>query len=190
MVRSRPIRPLSQGDLDGLCGIYAIINAIRLVYRRRFNDQKQEDLFEYLTDYAIKEQGNLRLLNDGIGLRHMQQLLNVGIEYLSEDLNIDVEVARPWRKISTPLPCDWQIDSLLADPKVSIIIGLERPTFHWTVISGCSEQEYIVFDSGDLEPIPFIQTAFTRKQNPLFDEDYIISASSIFVVKKAKRELG
>jgi len=190
MAKSRAIEPLAQGDLDGLCGIYSIINAIRAIYPKRFDEYDQSLLFQCLADYAIKEQGNLGVLYDGIGLRHMQQLINVGIEYLSEDLFFDVEVVRPWRKTSSPAPTDWQIKKYLINPKTSIIVGLERPSQHWTVIRGCEDGEFIVLDSGNHENIPCNEVLFTRKPNSLFDEDYIIVASSIFVLSKVKSKLG
>ena len=181
---ARNIEPLNQGDLDGLCGIYAIINAIRVLYPKKFSRNDQDMLFQFLTEYAIKEQGNLGLIHAGLGVRHMQELVNVGLEYLSEEILLDVDATRPWRKSSSKPPLDLDLMKLLFTPNTSLIIGLERPSQHWTVIKGYDKGEFLVFDSEDHENIPCSEVQFTRKPTNLYEEDYIISASSIFVLQK------
>ena len=179
--------PLHQGDLDGLCGIYSIINSIKTIYPKRFSNRNQSNLFEYLTNYAIKEQGNLNILSEGLGLRDMQQLLNAAIEYLSSDLFIDIQVTRPWRKQSSALPTDADIKQLLKTPKTAILIGLEKPNLHWTVITDYGHREFVLFDSDGHEDIPSNELMFTRKQKALYDGEYVIVCSSIFVLRKAKK---
>ena len=181
------ILPLHQGDLDGLCGIYSILNSIKTLYPKRFNERLQADVFEYLTNYAIKEQGNLSILSEGLGLRDMQQLLNAAIEYLSSNLSIDVQVTRPWRKQSSRLPTPTNIKELLKTPKTAILIGLERPNLHWTVITEYDHGEFLLFDSQGHEDIPSSELMFTRKQKALYDGEYVIVCSSIFVLRKAKK---
>jgi hypothetical protein len=46
---ARELRPLQQGDLDALCGLYAIINAIRLALypRRKLRPREVTRLFDY-----------------------------------------------------------------------------------------------------------------------------------------------
>jgi hypothetical protein len=181
--------PLHQGDLDGLCGIYAIINSIKALYPKRFNDRNQSQLFEYLTNYAIKEQGNLNILSEGLGLRDMQQLLNAALEYLSSDLYINVQVTRPWRKQSSTLPTHTNIKELLKTPKTAILIGLEKPSLHWTVITDYSHGEFVLYDSDEHENIPSNELLFTRKQKALYDGEYVIVCSAIFVLRKAKKDI-
>jgi hypothetical protein len=48
MVRRTALVPFQQGDLDGLCGLYALINAIRLATEddtRDFPDAAWQELF-------------------------------------------------------------------------------------------------------------------------------------------------
>ncbi len=48
MPHRRRLEPYLQGDLDGLCGIYAIVNAIRLALvnqNGRFTDEDWHELF-------------------------------------------------------------------------------------------------------------------------------------------------
>ena len=39
---ARPIRPYRQGRFDGLCGIYALVNALRLLCPRLDEDTCEE----------------------------------------------------------------------------------------------------------------------------------------------------
>ena len=46
MVTKRAVKPLKQGELDGLCGVYSIINAAKYLFPRDQIDL--EDLFAFI----------------------------------------------------------------------------------------------------------------------------------------------
>ena len=187
MAKAKSLDPLNQGELDGLCGVYAIINSIRALYPKRLSDHRQCMLFEQLLDYAIKEQGNLGIVSNGVGLREMQQLMAFAIDFLTIEFGFNIQVTRPWRKLSTTLPTDLNIKQLLINPKTSILFGLEQPCLHWSVIRDYQDGDFILFDSQAHENIPSREVLFTRKQNSLYDEEYVILCSSIFVLRRVKK---
>lgn len=41
-------KPLRQGEMDGLCGIYALVNAIRHLAGRRLSKEDEDNLFKEL----------------------------------------------------------------------------------------------------------------------------------------------
>ena len=49
----RRIKPMRQGDLDGLCGVYSIINAIRWLCPA-LSEQRAQELFNVLIDMREK----------------------------------------------------------------------------------------------------------------------------------------
>lgn len=187
MAGSNSISPVNQGDLDGLCGIYALINSVRTLYPKRLSDHRQAMFFEQLIDYAIKEQGNLGIVSNGMGLRDMQQLMAFAVDYLSIEFGFNIKVTRPWRKLSSELPTDLNIKQLLINPKTSILISLEQPCLHWSVIRDYKDGDFILFDSQEHEDIPADEVLFTRKQNSLYDEEYVIVCSSIFVLRRVTK---
>jgi len=47
------MKPYRQGALDGLCGVYSIINAVRIV--NGIDDEDSEDLFQAIISYLDRE---------------------------------------------------------------------------------------------------------------------------------------
>ena len=41
-------KPLSQGDEDGFCGLYAIINALTLLFPSRMDEERRSDVFKVI----------------------------------------------------------------------------------------------------------------------------------------------
>jgi len=153
---NRTIKPFKQGHLDGLCGIYAIINGFRLVLGRRFNQSKCEHLFNFLTQFAIKELGLLDLVSEGIGLRQMQQLLTQSSEYLDDCICGQFEpgiiIKQPWRTKSSRVGVQYtkELNEFLTNQRTAVIIGIDHPIDHWTVLRRDNIGHVGFFDSGSL----------------------------------------
>ena len=93
------LRPYLQGNLDSLCGVYALINGIRWALRNELVSAKGEhweELFRKLTDHAIKSRGHLELVNDGLSLYGMIALTHVAQDHMREYHNIEVVMRRPF----------------------------------------------------------------------------------------------
>ncbi|MFK8034436.1 MAG: hypothetical protein AB8B94_09865 [Hyphomicrobiales bacterium] len=186
--RTSSIEPVFQGEFDGLCGVYAIINAIRKLYPKRFSPSCQSAMFELLTDYAIKEQGNLSILTSGIGLRELKQLIKVAVEDLKEEKGFRIRVDQPWRLKSNKALYVEEIKHLLDQPNVSILIGIDNPYKHWTVMNCYNDDDLELLDSTGHEDIPFEQLLITHNAH-FKSDDYVITPNSIFVLTKEKSGL-
>lgn len=74
------VKPLLQGSLDGLCGLYAIVNAAKYLFPKDNIDL--ERLFHFLID-SIDSKHNLNLstvLKGGLGTKNLKTLLNAVIK--------------------------------------------------------------------------------------------------------------
>lgn len=62
-------RPYRQGDLDSLCGIYAVINGIKFAVRQhqKLTEAHALSLFEALIRRSTREGGNPTAVIDGLG---------------------------------------------------------------------------------------------------------------------------
>jgi hypothetical protein len=77
--------PFQQGDLDGLCGAYAIINVARLTSCRHLPKAAWRGLFEALVQ-RLHEAGELDdAVSDGIGARRLRGLLDDACTWLSAE---------------------------------------------------------------------------------------------------------
>lgn len=155
------LRPYRQGELDSLCGIYAIINALRWAAGPEvITTRITTGLFWFLTDQAIKEQGNLGLCSGGIGLLHQRQLIKRVITTLAAEhrLRFGYDLMP-----TGSLTC-------LGDPEVSlaiamadheaIILNLNYTEWHWSVVEAVAGDKLKLFDSVGWRTLPRRRLSF------------------------------
>lgn len=146
------LRPYLQGDLDSLCGIYALINAIRWALQNELASAKGphwEELFRKLTNHAVKEMGHLDLPTSGLSLYAMIGLTHVARAYVSEELNIELMFRRPFA-IKKPTQADQTIESIsrhLQQSSTAALAAVYGKLNHWSVITAVDDKQAQLFDS-------------------------------------------
>lgn len=136
------MRPYTQGDLGGLCGVYSVINATRIV--AGLDRDESEKLFSSIMDYI----GDARLVADGIGIRMIGRLLRdvVGerIKYRSMPFRNKraATLSEVWRSLD---------DFLQEDHRAAIIwlgwSGTEGQKGHWTAVCNATPKQLFLVDS-------------------------------------------
>src|SRR4051812_46516228 len=109
------IDPYCQGDLDSLCGVYAIINALSALC-----PELNEDIAEVLFTHLVRQMdkvlpGPMPPLSYGIAPDGLDRLLEQAIRFMRKNLEIRLEVspletrpgrlelARVWRDLGKRL---------------------------------------------------------------------------------------
>jgi hypothetical protein len=141
-------KPLEQGDLDGLCGVYAVVNATRLATHphRRLRAADCADLFAALLA-ELADEGRLRgFVAAGLGPRVLARLLRKADRWLRRRHGLALEVRRPFRKADEPSPerCLRALAEHLARSGTAAIVGSDE---HWTVIRGVTPKRLLLADS-------------------------------------------
>lgn len=153
------LRPYLQGNLDSLCGIYALINGIRWALRNELVSAKGEhweELFRKLTDHAIKSRGHLELVNDGLSLYGMIALTHVAQDHMREYHNIEVVMRRPFA-LRRPLEAMESVNTIsdhLAQSNTAVLAAVYGTLNHWCVIKVLDEQHAHLFDSDRQSHLP------------------------------------
>ena len=150
-----PLSPFRQGSLDGLCGLYALINASRLA-DRSLNKRKCISAFK----------GALRWLNGKYKgdppkdfPKDFPELLCYGLD-LNPLLSLHKEFfEKIWPQISgkqlftsenTPEGAEefWlRIGKEAKRPGQGLIIGISPPLDHWSVVHKIADEKIVLFDS-------------------------------------------
>ena len=156
----RPLWPLMQGDLDGLCGLYSLLNAIRwALYSHRIgsaktrrapkllSDAEQQDLFDTLVTALGKRRPLATFVIDGISAFELTRLLRLSREWLSVHRKAHLVFRRPFYRQRTIAPRRVlsRLVKHLTTPGSAAIITLED---HWTVVRGATNRRVRVVDSG------------------------------------------
>ena len=154
-------KPLLQGKLDGLCSIYAILNASYLAAPEYYTVKKQEELFVKIANKlgGLRSDKNVdsnvgKILTDGVGFQELNELLKL----VKEDFN-DKRLGSKSYKFKRaftrkPKRSDrvWNTlkNHLEEDAGRSVLLGLKC---HWTVAKSVTENQIQLYDSDGMKII-------------------------------------
>jgi hypothetical protein len=140
--------PLEQGDLDGLCGVYAVVNATRLAAHphRRLPPRDCYELFAALLA-ELAGRGPAARLRDPRARRPRHGPAAAQARTLAAQRHgLALEVSRPFAKRDQPGPdeCLRVLAEHLARPGTAAIVGSDE---HWTVVRGVTPKRLLLADS-------------------------------------------
>ncbi|WP_347917474.1 hypothetical protein [Paracoccus marcusii] len=135
--------PKKQGHLDGLCGIYAIVNALT-----ELGESRPELLFATACQ-SLSPSRWPETLWEGTTLRDLEVMIKSCIE----ELNLDgISVKYPFRSTQpTSDTAFWtRFEELFSDngSNKCAIVGLEEPSLHWLVVKPSSGNMLFIDSDG------------------------------------------
>jgi hypothetical protein len=151
MSRPTPL-PHLQGALDGLCGVYATINAISLLIGSR---KTADTLFPILCRY-LDARGELgAILSEGSWFRQFCRIVDTASDWLSMNEGRRLERRVAARRADLELQDFW----LRVEEHVdrhgpgSVLLGMSGQYNHWTCVYKVSGARMTLFDSSRLSHI-------------------------------------
>ena len=132
------LEPFRQGRLDGLCGVYSVINALRLAVwpAHRLSRESCKDLFRLLTSELAARSKLHDVLTGGSRHRLVAALLREADSWLRDEYEIRLHYRRPYRAQASvrPSAIAATLARHLATGQASVIAGLTGSIEHWTVV--------------------------------------------------------
>ena len=148
--RRRVRKPYRQGDLDGLCGVYSIVNAVRALCPE-LDQEAAEWLFAHLLESLNGSGVDLSIaVACGIGRSELGRLIRAALAYIAEELEIKLTVKRlpkPLR-LTTNLGTLWNAFETTLSPTCVAIIGIAGIHSHWTIAAQVTTKQVRLYDSG------------------------------------------
>lgn len=142
------MRPLVQGQLDGLCGIYAAINATRLI--GSLTQEESQWLFHQACRLMESRKSLATILGEGLNSKDLAYLFRELIERrhslirfkpFSQAKNVGLE--RYWRSLK---------GFLESGERRAVILVLGNWDWgHWSVVRKASKKTLFLFDSDKLK---------------------------------------
>ena len=140
------MKPYEQGALDGLCAVYGIVNAARII--SGIDEAESKALFRRIILYLEDRHDLANILIAGIGLKTLGGILNnVVKEYIRHR-------SMPFKKYpDTPLDTFWNamMEFLGGGDRRAILIGLGGVYDHWSIVDSITEKQIRLFDSFKLK---------------------------------------
>jgi hypothetical protein len=174
--------PLVQGDGDGLCGIYAAINAVDpLIGSVLSEDSAQASrLISWLIQMFPSREFHGAFLQ-GLRTDQMKSVLSLVSTYVLNTYSLKIRVSQPWaRSTRRLLEFDDFWDDLsfrLTDPNTSAVIGLSKPP-HWTACVDADSNTLHLRDSDGMLDIPFASCGYKQDNT-----EYAIAPRTCFILR-------
>jgi hypothetical protein len=143
--------PYQQGELDGLCGLYTIVNAIRLALQPHggLSDDQAEVLFESLIRVIDDRWELASIMTNGLGDRQFTILLNTSLG-IAQGITGKRLVQRR-KELSRARNSKGRIRSTLRsltrNSSGAVILGISGGISHWSVLSKVTERYIHFYDS-------------------------------------------
>ena len=139
------IRPHEQGALTSLCGIYSIVNAMRVV--RGLSNEESKDLFEQIINY-LEENKNLAVsLTSGISIKVMGSIFKDVIgnridRSIPFHKQPEIRVGEFWVEMKRFLD-----EGRTQGIKRVVLLSLNGEHDHWTIGHMITKKRIYLFDS-------------------------------------------
>lgn len=171
------VEPFRQGELDRLCGVYSILNAIHIGLASytaiRFSEPRRN--FRLAIDYLAARKTALDSLTNGMAMQRafgLAKFLTRSLSDHSRQLNVEKPSALLNGTIEHLL--DWVEESLALS--MPVVVRLEGEFRHYSVIAGIDRTRLYLFDSGELRSIK-------RKDCAVRGGVHTLAATSMFRVR-------
>ena len=144
----QPFVPYRQGEFDGLCGMYAIINAISAL-APELDQATARTLFRHLARHVQSIEQPLPVVAYGMGGSSVRDLLRVAQRYVRKRLNVQIAMERPFRlRRDSRLGQLWDTLRSELDAEQVAIFAIEGVYAHWTVAYRLTPKRIRLLDSG------------------------------------------
>ncbi|MEQ1521987.1 MAG: hypothetical protein ABL936_12025 [Aestuariivirga sp.] len=182
-------KPYRQGAFDGFCGVYSVINAMKLIAKNGdgFGEEFCELLFNALIRHATLKIGARRLIRSGTPHRLMRSFLRGSCDYVSRNRKLKPCVKRPLLREGR-LSIDSVIDIMrreLAAQRCAFIVEIGGVHSHWTVIRSISRAQVQLFDSDGLNVLNISELRMSYETPDPRAKHWLV-AGSIFMITRCK----
>jgi hypothetical protein len=140
------MKPYAQGALDGLCAVYGIVNAARII--AGIDEVQSKELFKRIVLYLENKKGLPQILISGIGLKTIGGILNDVVRGHIRHRSM------PFKKYpDTPLDTFWtaMMEFLGNGERRAILVGLGGVYDHWSIVDSITDKQIRLFDSFKLK---------------------------------------
>lgn len=172
--RARVLAPFNQGDLDSLCGVYCVMNAVRFLFPE-LRSQRSVALFQALSENLTTNRVTAHeTVGLGIEIPILHALVEAACKYLRDVLDVSVSATIFTPKIRR-FDDLWTALRRVLDERQVAIIGLSGRHDHWTVAYQITERTIRLFDSDSMKLLQRARCSLRNPQTPhQIDPDEII----------------
>jgi len=148
MMVKKTLKPEHQGHIDGMCAVYSVLNACKLLFdnSEKLDTQLFKALCEGIPDLFPK------IVYDGTEVAGISRLLNAAKIWTERIHKRELIWSQPTHHKTFSTVDDYFVYVRSAlnggdDERKAAIIGLGKPWDHWTVVQRVGKRRAVFFDS-------------------------------------------
>ena len=148
------MRPARQGSLDGLCGVYAVVNSLDLVGAPLRRPELRE-VFRQLT-HSLGAVALLGAMNEGLDALTLLRAAELTFGWLAATHDVVLQTSLPFdgRRFRSAKGYLRALREHVNAPHTAAIIAFKtRSTAHWTVVQGMDGSDLLLRDSDGLRTL-------------------------------------
>ena len=158
------MRAVQQGELDALCGIYALINALEVTGVTGPRSAMHKQLFRRLT-LGLPADRLQAAMFDGLDSEDLLEAGSKAFRWLGRNHRIRVGLERPWHDTDFA-DVGAYLDALRASASQSdaaVIVNVHLPGYsHWSVVRRFDGKRALLRDSGPLRQLELERFSLDR----------------------------
>jgi len=154
MSRKSVARARMQGNLDGLCGVYSVVNASLRLIPSQWTEDQVRSLFRRLCSQLAAEGRLEDTLFEGMTVRVLGRLIDAASEFMKTEKGISINRKIAFGSAPKGLAEFWSsLENHLQGERVSVILGIGGKHDHWTCVGSISSDQMKLVDSDGLRQL-------------------------------------
>jgi hypothetical protein len=150
----RRVEPYAQGDLDCMCAIYTIINAMRALCPEMTMGASEALFRRLIRSLHTHTNDALSPIISGTNRTLLQKLLAEAQSHVAKRFKVNLEIEPKGHAIKAQsLDGVWDHLSAIVDERTVVILELGGCCSHWTVLYDVKPRTMLLLDSGYLRTL-------------------------------------
>jgi hypothetical protein len=172
---------MKQGQYDGLCGVYSIVNAVGELTKTSEKDQdRRKALFDIVCGQLNEDRLLLSAVTGGISAGDYDVFIRRALEAIEAETGIGIDVATPFRggQFATDAFYDGLVAHIGTQGRSLVVLWVSGGWDHWTVVRSISEARVNLIDSDGRDHLP-------RKSCSVYPDtggDYVLRPRQSYVL--------
>ena len=181
--------PFRQGQLDGLCGLYTIVNALDLLRDGGLTHSEDEALRIMRALIEAVPERFPKAIWDGTKVQHVRRMLVAADLFARKRYRFGLAWSEPFlrRDFATPRGYHAALREELAGGGLAII-GLAPPWDHWTLVRKVTPAGFDTVDSISLNHLALhgMRLRKRAKDKPPEDAEFVLDQHQVFVLRRVE----
>ena len=171
-------KPYQQGDLDGLCGVYALVNAVDYLCGPLSN-RKARQLFQQILKHLETKAPLASRCCHGIVINDIAGILKSVVCQQYPIQRFKPFHRQPWVNKQRYIKI---LREFLQQPNAIVLLALEGYHSHWTLVRQITDKKLVTYDSSEIRYV--LINSCSMINDPLEKRHWLMPAHTYLLMRR------